>query len=144
MAQKTGRSDYNAISDINVTPFVDVVLVLLVIFMVTAPAILKDSLGIQLPKSGTADSPKNRTFGLAITRQGQFILNGEIVDESVLSTKVKEALKEDAGVQALISADQDSRHAELVRAIDVLKSSGLEKFALEVRKDKSDGETPIR
>jgi len=141
MSQKTGRGDYNAISDINVTPFVDVVLVLLVIFMVTAPAIMKDSLGIQLPKSSQTDGPKAKSFGIAITRQGQVIVNGELVDEETLKLKVADALKEDSKTQALISADEDSRHAELVRVIDLLKSSGLERFALEVRKDEASGES---
>jgi biopolymer transport protein ExbD len=140
MAQKTGGGDYNAISDINVTPFVDVVLVLLVIFMVTAPTIMKDSLGVQLPKSSQGSGAAPKTFGVAITKQGQFIVNGEVLDDATFSTKVQEALKSDPGIQALISADADSRHVELVRAIDLLKSAGLEKFALEVRKENAPGD----
>ena len=143
MAQKSSPGDYHAISDINVTPFVDVVLVLLVIFMVTAPAILKDSLGVQLPKASQGDGAAAKSFGVAITRQGQIILNGEVVDEETLRSQVQEALKGDPKTQALISADEDSRHAELVKVIDVLKSAGLERFALEVRKEKdSHAESP--
>ena len=66
------------ISAINVTPFVDVVLVLLVIFMVTAPALMKDAIGLHLPKAATADAKSINPLGIAVTKQGQILINGQL------------------------------------------------------------------
>lgn len=124
------------ISDINVTPFVDVVLVLLVIFMVTAPTLMKDSFGINLPKATSADeTAKPSTLGVAVTRAGQILLNGNPVTEEALQAEVKRVLGVDPQAQAIISADQDARHADVVRAIDQVKTAGIIKFALQIERN---------
>jgi biopolymer transport protein ExbD len=74
MAGKFDQSD-DGFSEINITPFVDVVLVLLVIFMVTAPVMIKESLKVNLSKTLTSDiTAKAASVGLAITKEGQVIL----------------------------------------------------------------------
>jgi biopolymer transport protein ExbD len=125
------------VAEINVTPFVDVVLVLLVIFMITAPAFLKDRIGIQLPKTVTADAKGPDTVGLAINRQGQFLWNGTVLSEAEVEREAAAAVKSNPEVQALLSADVDSRHADLVRAIDALKRAGLQRFAIQVEKNQA-------
>ena len=123
------------ISDINITPFVDVVLVLLVIFIVTAPALVKDTIGLKLPKAASADGSSVETIGLAVTRQGQILLNGVIATEEALVAAVKSALAKDANAQAIVAADGEARHADVVRAIDLLKRSGMNRFALQIEKE---------
>lgn len=125
------------ISEINVTPFVDVVLVLLVIFIVTAPALVKDTLGIKLPKAASADGSSIETLGIAVTRQGQILLNGTMVTEEAVSAAVKTALEKNPDAQAIIAADGEARHADVVRAIDLLKRSGMNRFALQIEKSDS-------
>lgn len=122
------------ISEINVTPFVDVVLVLLVIFIVTAPALVKDTLGIKLPKAASADGSAIETLGIAVTRQGQILLNGTMATEETVSAAVKSALEKSPDSQAIIAADGEARHADVVRAIDLLKRSGMNRFALQIEK----------
>ncbi|MEN9722367.1 MAG: hypothetical protein RJB38_353 [Pseudomonadota bacterium] len=122
------------ISGINVTPFVDVVLVLLVIFMITAPALLKDTLGLQLPKAATSEGAKPKALAIAINEQGQILIEGALSSEDELRTRARAALESDPATQALIAADENSRHAALVLVIDTLKSVGLERFALQVRR----------
>lgn len=122
-------------SDINVTPFVDVVLVLLVIFMISAPIIMKESMNINLPKSGSGDGKISQTLGVVVTKSGQILLNGKMATESTIRTAVQAAIKEDPDTRAIISADQDARHGDVVRAIDLIKSSGMEKFAVEIKRD---------
>lgn len=121
-------------NDINITPFVDVVLVLLVIFMVTAPMMMKDLLNLQLPESTTADSQSMGTLAVVITKESQLILNGELVSIETLREKARAAAQTDSKTQVVISADQDSRHGELVKVIDAVKSSGLNNFAIQVEK----------
>lgn len=126
--------DSGLISDINITPFVDVVLVLLVIFIVTAPALVKDTLGIKLPKTSTADGKTAQTLGVAITKQGQILVNGEVSTNEAVTDLVKAALAKNPDAQAIISADQDARHGDVVRAIDLVKSAGLSKFAIQIER----------
>ena len=130
----SSTEDEALISDINVTPFVDVVLVLLVIFIVTAPAMVKDTLGIKLPKASVADGSAMETLGIAVTRQGQILLNGTIATEEAVTVAVKNALAKNPESQAIIAADGDARHADVVRAIDLVKSAGMNRFALQIEK----------
>ena len=127
--------DIGPISAINVTPFVDVVLVLLVIFMVTAPVLMKDSFGIHLPKSQSADQktpPSN--LAVVVTQQGQIMINGELATPETITAMVKQALATDPETHALISADGDAKHSDVVRAIDLVKSAGIEHFAIQIEK----------
>lgn len=125
------------INDINITPFVDVVLVLLVIFMVTAPVMLKESLKVNLPKTLTSDiGTKAATVGIAITKEGQTLLNGRIMADESLTQEILRISKDAPETNFLISADVDSRHGDLVRFIDLLKRNGLNRFALQVEKIK--------
>lgn len=125
------------ITEINITPFVDVVLVLLVIFMVTAPAMIKESLKVKLPKTLTSDLAGEGTqVGVAITKTGQVLLNGKIQTK----TSLNEALsKYDSETRFMIMADVDSKHGELVKFIDLLKQNGLNRFALQVERVKDEG-----
>jgi biopolymer transport protein ExbD len=123
------------ISGINVTPFVDVVLVLLVIFMVTAPALMKDAIGIKLPKATQGDQKTVSTFGVAITRQGQILLNGENMTLEDLKARSALAVQENKETQAVISADTEAKHGDVVQVIDALKSSGLHRFGLQIQKN---------
>lgn len=134
-----GKFDFDneGINEINITPFVDVVLVLLVIFMVTAPVMLKESLKVNLPKTLTSDiTSKSTTVGLAITREGQVVLNGKIFSEESLNQELSRISSTDPETNFLISADVDSRHGDVVKMIDLLKRNGLNRFALQVEKIK--------
>jgi biopolymer transport protein ExbD len=131
----SGDSDAGApISAINVTPFVDVVLVLLVIFMITAPALMKDVIGIQLPKASSADTKAPESLGLAVTRQGQFLLNGNPVSPEALTEEVKKELAKNPQIQAIISADREAQHGDVVKAIDLIKNAGLQRFAFQIQR----------
>lgn len=127
------------INDINITPFVDVVLVLLVIFMVTAPVMIKENLKVKLPKTLTSDlNSKSLTVGVAITKEGQILLNSKILGEYELENEFTRLEKEAPETHFLISADVDSRHGDLIKVIDNLKRHNLNQFALQVEKIKSE------
>ena len=127
-------SEESDISDINITPFVDVVLVLLVIFMITAPAIMKDVINLRLPKTETSDGKIMQTLGVAINRDGNILLNGQITDDAGLATATKESLAIDPLTQAVITADVEVVYGLVVKVIDLMKSVGLEKFAVQIEK----------
>ncbi len=130
-----------AINDINITPFVDVVLVLLVIFMVTAPVMLKESLKVNLPKTLTADiTTKAATLGVAITKEGQIVLSGKLLSEQALTQELSKIASDAPDTNFLISADVEARHGDVVRFIDLLKRNGLHRFALQIEKIKDRSE----
>jgi biopolymer transport protein ExbD len=126
--------DIAPMSAINVTPFVDVVLVLLVIFMVTAPILMKDTLGIKLPRSSSSDQKTSSSVGIAVTRDGAILVNGTPATPDAVASAVRAALVADPNAQAIISADADARHGAVVQAIDLVKSAGMDRFALQIEK----------
>ena len=139
MATKFDDND-EGINDINITPFVDVVLVLLVIFMVTAPVMLKESLKVNLPKTLTSDvSTKAESIGIAITKEGQVLLNGKLLSSESLNLELKRLSKVAPMTNFLISADTETRHGDVVKMIDLLKKNNLNRFALQVEKIKTEG-----
>jgi biopolymer transport protein ExbD len=128
------NDDQNLLSGINVTPFVDVALVLLVIFMVTAPIIAKDVLNLKLPKTESGDGKAISNLGVAINKAGVILLNGQPVSEEALGVEVKRAIQADPQTQAIISADQETGYGNVVKAIDIIKSNGLSRFAIQVER----------
>jgi biopolymer transport protein ExbD len=126
--------DSGPISTINVTPFVDVVLVLLVIFMITAPFLMQDSFGIHLPKASSTDKSIVPKLGVAVTRQGQILINGVPASPENVALQVRQALAANPDSQALISADADARHGDVVKAIELVKSAGMNHFAIQIEK----------
>lgn len=133
-ATRGPSGDTELIAAINVTPFVDVVLVLLVIFMVTAPVVLKDAFQVRLPKAQTADARVAQTLGIAVTKEGQVLLHGKPVDEEGLKTAARNALAANTDASAILAADVDARHGDIVRVIDWLKGAGLERFAFQIER----------
>jgi biopolymer transport protein ExbD len=139
MAFSTGDENSDGgINEINITPFVDVVLVLLVIFMVTAPMMVKQVLNIQLPSSESADTTESETLGLAITAKGQFLINGKIATEKAVFERAVLAIKKDKNAQVIIAADSESLHRYVVKAIDVVKRAGVENLAFQVSTKKEE------
>ena len=138
MAAKLDDQD-DGINEINITPFVDVVLVLLVIFMVTAPAMMKESLKVNLPKTLTSDvTSKADSIGIAITKDGQVLFNGKLISAENLQNELRTISLNAPETNFLISADTDTRHGEVVKMIDRLKKNNLNRFALQVEKIKED------
>lgn len=137
--QSDQNSDESAtvITGINITPFVDVVLVLLIIFMITAPVLMKDVLNIRLPKTATGDGQVMQTLGVAVNKDGNFLLNGNLIDEEGLKAAAKEALLKSPESQAIISADVNVVYGRVVKVIDILKSQGLERFAVQVEREET-------
>lgn len=128
----SSNSDTDAITDINITPFVDVVLVLLVIFMVTAPMLAKRAIELKLPSASVSDNVPQDTLGLAVAADGTFLLFGKRISDEGLFTDVAAAHASNPNVEALIAADTDARHGRVIKMIEIVKRAGIEAFAFEV------------
>jgi biopolymer transport protein ExbD len=119
-----------AISDINVTPLVDVTLVLLIIFMVTARLIAARGIQVNEPKTAAGDEVKS-TLQVTIDPGGDIYVNGKTYpDPEDARTVIRTKLADDENLKAIISADETTQHRAVMEAIDLVKGAGVTKFAL--------------
>ncbi len=131
-----GSSLYNdnddaAITDINVTPFVDVVLVLLIVFMVTAKLIVARGVEIDKPKAATGGEVQS-TLRVSIDDQGGLYVNGEaFADDTRAVAKIKELAATTDKPKAIIAGDRRGAYGGVMRAIDLVQQAGITAIALE-------------
>ena len=120
------------ISDINVTPLVDIMLVLLIIFMLTASVIARRAIEIELPGASTGSTPAPTTLAITLSRRGRLFLNGKPIASRALHAAMLAAVEKDPKVQAIIAADKLTAHGRVVWVIDVVKQAGIGAFAINV------------
>jgi biopolymer transport protein TolR len=119
-----------AISNINVTPLVDVMLVMLVIFMVTAP-ILQQGVSINLPKvKATALTGEEQQLVVALSRNGQLYLNDTPTTLPELGPKLQAIIKLRPDRQVFLRADQSVKYGEVMRVIATVKGAGIERLGM--------------
>ena len=124
--------DSEMITDINVTPLVDIMLVLLIIFMLTANLIVAPSIKIELPKAATGEGTAPSTIALTLTKEGQLYLNGKASSEDEVRAMVPAALQKDPKLQAIVAADGTVSYAAVVHMIDLVRQLGIENYALNI------------
>lgn len=120
------------ITGINVTPLVDVVLVLLVIFMITAPAIYQAAIKVELPKAVSGEKTEHITLKFTLTKDGQIMLDKEVVTMDKIPGIVTQAVTKDPTANAVIFADAGVSHGQVMQLLDSVKVNGIAKFALGV------------
>jgi biopolymer transport protein ExbD len=135
-AVSSGRGKRGGIVGINVTPMVDVVLVLLVIMMVSATYIVSQSMKVQLPKTQTSDEATQSVAAVTLSKDGLLRFNNQVIDEPHLVAKLKEAHATSDDVSLVISADEAVPHGSVVHVIDLAKIEGISKFAINVERSK--------
>jgi biopolymer transport protein ExbD len=135
----TGKNDSGneIISDINVTPFVDVSLVLLIIFMVTATYIIAQSIPVDLPEAATGENVVT-TLAITMTENGDVYLDGVKTDKATLSRTVSQAHSKNAELRVVIAADKRVTHGAVVSVIDLVRNLGVSKFAINIDSNSKD------
>ena len=131
MAMDTGGSKGGLNSNINVTPLVDVMLVLLIIMMLIAP-MLQKGVPVTLPTAGnTSDKPdtQDQTV-LSVDSQNQFWVNGIQYPKGEFADKVRTILEDKKEKVVLIKGDQDARYSAIMEAMDALRKANIEDIAL--------------
>jgi biopolymer transport protein ExbD len=130
-----GQEGEEEITGINVTPFVDIVLVLLIIFMVTANFIVRETMEVDLPRAANAQETVQGLLNVVMDRAGKLYVDGTETDEAGLRTRVVAAVREDPQTRAIVSADQSLPYGRIMHLIDVVKGEGISKFALNIEKE---------
>lgn len=121
-------------SEINIVPFVDIILVVLITFMVAAPMVVQNAMDIKLTNSSSAAKKVTSKLSVAITNEGQILFNGRVTTEGDVSMLVAEFMDKSPGSKAIISADKNVPHGTVVSIIDAIKAGGVENFAIMVGK----------
>jgi biopolymer transport protein ExbD len=120
------------IAEVNVTPLVDIMLVLLIIFMLTANLIAKQAIEIELPRATQSTTLNPTTLAITLTREGALYLNGRATTAAELRAAVRDAVAKDPKAQAIIAGDKSVSHGRVVWVLDVVKSLGIASFAIQI------------
>jgi biopolymer transport protein ExbD len=135
MGASAPRDDDGPICAINVTPMVDLVLVLMIIFMVAAPLLSKaSSIPVNLPKAVAAETTPASPLTLTLARSGagapQLYVDGKPSDEAAVRHLIPTLVAKNQDLQAIINADEGVDYGRVIRLVDLVKSLGVSKFAL--------------
>ncbi|HEY6052039.1 MAG TPA: ExbD/TolR family protein [Thermoanaerobaculia bacterium] len=129
--QRQGSDPYEHLADINVTPLVDVMLVLLIIFMVTAP-MLHQGVAVALPKTATTNLPSSieDPIILSITREGLYYINETPVARGLLKERLGAFLRTRKDRTVFLKADRALSYGTVVETMDVLNRMGIENLGM--------------
>lgn len=133
MALLPGGDD-DEIGYINITPMVDVLLVLLVIFMVTANFLKQESVNINLPKVNAADPNVAQSIQVALTRDGKMLMEGIDITEDALIRKLSQESKYRPNMRVTLSADERLAYGSIARVMGLIRQSGVTRIALSVKR----------
>lgn len=120
------------ITGINVTPLVDVMLVLLIIFMATSSYITNPAIEVELPEAASGQETVETTLALILGKDGRLFLNGQPATEQQVADHCREASRANPNIQAIIAADGGAQHRQVVHLIDLVKLNGVKTFAINI------------
>lgn len=124
------------ISEINITPFTDVILVLLVIFMITTPLIIQSSIKVNLPNAKSAKTNNMADkVDIVIDKKGVIYLDGNTITRDVLKEKIETMHKDKPNLQVMLLSDKSSKFKDIVTVLDVMNEVGIKNLNIASRLD---------
>jgi len=127
-----GSGRAKTIAAINVTPLVDVVLVLLVILMVASTYIVAQTMKVHLPKARMSDGTAEKPTTVQLLKNGELRWNEQPVNEGALEGLMRSAVASEPEMSLVVSADKDALHGQVVHVMDLAKVAGITKFAINI------------
>ncbi len=129
---------YALVAEINMIPFIDIALVLLIIFMVMTPFLVRAQIKINLPKARAAEKSqtKNNQVQISVTRSGAIYLEGKVVASDAFEAALKRQLPDAANQMVIVSADREVAFEKVVTVMDAAKRCGAGKLGVCVKEDK--------
>ncbi len=113
-------------SGVNITPFTDVVLVLLIVFMVSAPGILTSVLHIQLPGAEGDTGKDDASLVIGLDREGEIYIDGRTVPSEEFIESLKEKMNRDDVSKVILNADTRTKHGDVVNILDKIRKAGVQ------------------
>jgi biopolymer transport protein ExbD len=134
MRRYSQRQSLSTLSEINVTPLLDLAFVLLIIFMITTP-LLESSMNLVIPSSGTTNPPINRSQvqTVSIDRSGTIRFNNHVVDLETLAVRLRELKQMSPDIAIVIRPDRDLPVQKLIGVMDALQRAGITKLGIATR-----------
>ena len=123
------RGHQSALSEINVTPLVDVMLVLLIIFMVAAPMMTR-GIDVELPETASSDPLEEQRIEVSLDREGQLWLGERPVHPDLLRTEMQRLARARPGSGVFLRADSRTAYGNVLRIMDLIRTSGIERIAM--------------
>ncbi len=139
MDYKKGTNEsLGSFSGINIVPFTDIVLVLLIIFMASAPGLLPSALGIELPEVGYSDKrwESSPDLELALDAKGRILLAGRVITQNKLQERFAGLASEKKDIKLSVYADKNVKHGQVLDLLDLLRSLGIEKIYVGIKEKK--------
>ncbi|TGL60482.1 ExbD/TolR family protein [Leptospira sarikeiensis] len=130
----SSQNESEEISSINITPMVDIILVLLVIFMVTANFLKQESVNINLPKVQAADPNVSESLQVSLTKDGKLYLEGAETNIQALSNRLIRDSKFKPNMRLTLSADEGLTYGKIAETMGLIRKAGVTRIALSVRK----------
>ena len=126
-------SEDSAITGINVTPLVDIILVVLIIFMATAPLIHNRAMKVDLPKAAQHERAATEALQVVYNAQREISLSGKRMTEEQLGVELRALVARSADLRVALRADRNLPYGEIVQLLDVVRGAGVHKIGLEVK-----------
>lgn len=130
MAWKLTNGKESTMAEINITPLTDVMLVLLVVFMVTSPLLMMESMKLKLPQAKSSGEEKGLATVVSISSDGLFYLNSEQIEKSALEERIAGELKSEGDNALILKADKTVSHGLVVEVLDMARKAGAEKLSI--------------
>jgi len=134
MAGGFESDDDDVIASINMVPFIDIALVLLIIFMVTSTYIARASIEVELPRAASGTEVAPSTLLIEVSRAGELRIDGVGVDRAELTTRVIQEVADNEAVQAIIAGDRFVDYGIVVDVVDIVRGNGVRSFALNIER----------
>lgn len=124
------KIDEKEFSEINITPFTDVVLVLLIIFMITSPFLITGSYKVKLPQSTNSETDMSKGVEVYLTENNEVMINNKVIQLQDLQWNVKNEFESLGTKDVIIKADKNVRHGSFIQLLDELKKAGAIKLLI--------------
>lgn len=132
----------DVIANINMVPFIDIALVLLIIFMVTSSYIVQQAIEVRVPAAASGGEVAASTLGIEVPVQGSILLNGDPIERDALLGALRREVSADAAIQAMIAADRETDYGRVMDVVDLVIQAGIRTYALNVERRPEEGTPP--
>jgi biopolymer transport protein ExbD len=130
MRNSRRKNRASIMAEINITPFTDVVLVLLIIFMITTPMLMQPGIKVNLPQTQTQEDLEDTSIEVTIPKSGLIVINGTAYNESSVEDAVRNVIAKYPNKPIVIKGDKDVKYDAIIRFMDIARKVGASKFAL--------------